>query len=189
MAAINIRCLEGIDLDSIPVQHFDGRALRRAAVVAHRLVGELEVFLQRVDDADQGIEEESGGGIRRGVRRRIDHGFQPSCSTVTHHPPGIHSTLAFRSRRAADFIARPDGLPGLAAPATLAEGVPGGYAGVYPVLRAMEEAGRIRRGYFAAGVAATQFAMPAALTCLVVHFAINLGAVQRIEQFAEQLEL
>jgi hypothetical protein len=27
MAAINIRCLEGIDLDVIPVQHFDGRAL------------------------------------------------------------------------------------------------------------------------------------------------------------------
>lgn len=27
MAAINIRCLEGIDLDKIPVIHFDGRAL------------------------------------------------------------------------------------------------------------------------------------------------------------------
>jgi hypothetical protein len=27
MAAINIRCLEGIDLAAIPVQHFDGRAL------------------------------------------------------------------------------------------------------------------------------------------------------------------
>ena len=25
-AAINIRCLEGIDLDSIPVKHFDGRS-------------------------------------------------------------------------------------------------------------------------------------------------------------------
>jgi hypothetical protein len=27
MAAINIRCLEGIDLQAIPVQHYDGRAL------------------------------------------------------------------------------------------------------------------------------------------------------------------
>jgi hypothetical protein len=27
MAAINIRCLEGIDLAAIPVQHFDGRSL------------------------------------------------------------------------------------------------------------------------------------------------------------------
>jgi hypothetical protein len=27
MAAVNARCLEGIDLDAIPVQHFDGRSL------------------------------------------------------------------------------------------------------------------------------------------------------------------
>jgi hypothetical protein len=27
MAAINIRCIEGIDLDAIPVQHYDGRSL------------------------------------------------------------------------------------------------------------------------------------------------------------------
>lgn len=27
MAAINVRCLEGIDLAGIPVQHFDGRSL------------------------------------------------------------------------------------------------------------------------------------------------------------------
>jgi hypothetical protein len=26
-AAINIRCLQGVDLSAIPVQHFDGRAL------------------------------------------------------------------------------------------------------------------------------------------------------------------
>ncbi|MFT3734464.1 MAG: GFA family protein [Rhodocyclaceae bacterium] len=27
MSAINIRCLEGIDLDAIPVTHYDGRAI------------------------------------------------------------------------------------------------------------------------------------------------------------------
>ena len=27
MAAINLRCIEGIDLDAIPVQHYDGRAV------------------------------------------------------------------------------------------------------------------------------------------------------------------
>jgi hypothetical protein len=27
MAAINVRCLEGVDLEKITVQHFDGRAL------------------------------------------------------------------------------------------------------------------------------------------------------------------
>jgi len=27
MAAVNIRCLDGVDLDQVPVRHFDGRAL------------------------------------------------------------------------------------------------------------------------------------------------------------------
>lgn len=27
MAAVNLRCLDGLDLDAIPVQHFDGRSL------------------------------------------------------------------------------------------------------------------------------------------------------------------
>ncbi len=43
------------------------------------------------------------------------------------------------------------------------EGVPGGFAGVYPVLRALEEAGRIRRGYFVAGRGGAQFALPGAV--------------------------
>jgi ATP-dependent Lhr-like helicase len=40
---------------------------------------------------------------------------------------------------------------------------PGGFAGIYPVLRALEEAGRIRRGYFVAGRGGLQFAHPGAL--------------------------
>jgi ATP-dependent Lhr-like helicase len=44
-----------------------------------------------------------------------------------------------------------------------AEGVPGGFAAVYEVFRTLEASGRIRRGYFAAGVGAAQFALPAAL--------------------------
>jgi ATP-dependent Lhr-like helicase len=44
-----------------------------------------------------------------------------------------------------------------------AEGVAGGFAAVYPVLRAMEEAGRIRRGYFVAGLGGAQFALPGAV--------------------------
>ncbi|HEV7678717.1 MAG TPA: DEAD/DEAH box helicase [Candidatus Dormibacteraeota bacterium] len=47
--------------------------------------------------------------------------------------------------------------------AALAEGVPGGFAGLYPVLRAMEEAGRIRRGYFVDGLGGSQFALPGAV--------------------------
>jgi ATP-dependent helicase Lhr and Lhr-like helicase len=44
-----------------------------------------------------------------------------------------------------------------------AEGIEGGFRAVYDVLKAMEDAGRIRRGYFVAGVGAMQFALPAAL--------------------------
>jgi ATP-dependent Lhr-like helicase len=47
--------------------------------------------------------------------------------------------------------------------ATLAEGVPGGFAALYPVLRAMEERGKIRRGYFVEGLGASQFALPGAV--------------------------
>jgi ATP-dependent Lhr-like helicase len=43
------------------------------------------------------------------------------------------------------------------------EAVPGGFPAVYPVLRALEEAGRIRRGYFVAGQGGLQFAQPGAL--------------------------
>jgi ATP-dependent Lhr-like helicase len=55
--------------------------------------------------------------------------------------------------------------------AVLAEGTPGGFAGVYPVLRAMEEAGTARRGYFVAGLGAAQFA--------------SLGAVDRIRELRD----
>jgi ATP-dependent Lhr-like helicase len=46
------------------------------------------------------------------------------------------------------------------------ENVFGGFSAVYPVLRAMEDAGRIRRGYFVAGLGATQFAGPSAIDLL-----------------------
>ena len=47
--------------------------------------------------------------------------------------------------------------------AVAADGVDGGFSAVYPVLRAMEDAGRIRRGYFVDGLGAAQFALPGAL--------------------------
>ncbi len=47
--------------------------------------------------------------------------------------------------------------------AVLAEMVPGGFATLYPVLKAMEEAGKVRRGYFVEGLGAAQFALPGAV--------------------------
>jgi ATP-dependent Lhr-like helicase len=47
--------------------------------------------------------------------------------------------------------------------AAAAENIPGGFSSIYDVLKALEDTGRVRRGYFVSGVAATQFALPAAL--------------------------
>lgn len=51
------------------------------------------------------------------------------------------------------------------------EGVPRGFSGVYPVLKAMEESGRIRRGYFVERLGGAQFALA--------------GAVDRLRAFRE----
>jgi ATP-dependent Lhr-like helicase len=58
--------------------------------------------------------------------------------------------------------------------AVAAERVPGGFAAVYPVLRAMEETGQCRRGYFVEGLGAAQFALP--------------GAVDRMRALAGELD-
>ncbi len=47
--------------------------------------------------------------------------------------------------------------------AVVAERVPGGFAAVYTVLKAFEESGRVRRGYFVEGLGAAQFAVPGAV--------------------------
>jgi ATP-dependent Lhr-like helicase len=46
------------------------------------------------------------------------------------------------------------------------ENIPGGFSAIYDVLKALEESGRIRRGYFVAGLGATQFALPSAVDLL-----------------------
>ena len=47
--------------------------------------------------------------------------------------------------------------------AVLAEGVRGGYASVYGVLKVLEERGQTRRGYFVDGLGAAQFSLPGAV--------------------------
>ncbi len=49
------------------------------------------------------------------------------------------------------------------------EGIPGGYASIYPVLREMEERGRLRRGHFVEGLAGSQFALAGAVERLRAH--------------------
>jgi ATP-dependent Lhr-like helicase len=49
------------------------------------------------------------------------------------------------------------------------EEIPGGYASIYPVLREMEERGRLRRGHFVEGLAGSQFALAGAVERLRAH--------------------
>ncbi|MGD8148485.1 Lhr family ATP-dependent helicase [Ornithinimicrobium sp. Y1694] len=56
----------------------------------------------------------------------------------------------------------------------VAEGIPGGYAGVYRVLASAEEAGRVRRGYVVEGLGAAQFG--------------TAGAIDRLRALAGDLE-
>ena len=58
--------------------------------------------------------------------------------------------------------------------AVQAEDIAGGFSAVYPVLKAMEEGGRVRRGYFVAGLGGAQFAVP--------------GAEERLRSFREPQE-
>ena len=51
----------------------------------------------------------------------------------------------------------------------LAEGLAGGFASVYGVLKVLEERGSVRRGYFVAGLGAAQFAVPGAVDRLRAH--------------------
>ena len=46
------------------------------------------------------------------------------------------------------------------------ENISGGFSAVYDVLKALEESGRVRRGYFVAGLGAAQFALPSAIDLL-----------------------
>jgi ATP-dependent Lhr-like helicase len=46
--------------------------------------------------------------------------------------------------------------------AVASEAIAGGFSAVYDVLKALEDRGQVRRGYFVAGLGATQFAVPGA---------------------------
>jgi ATP-dependent Lhr-like helicase len=63
--------------------------------------------------------------------------------------------------------------------AVAAESVDGGFSAVYPILRALEDAGRIRRGYFIDGLGAAQFALAGAIERLRSVREVGRGAADR----------
>ncbi|WP_026405528.1 ATP-dependent helicase [Actinomadura rifamycini] len=75
--------------------------------------------------------------------------------------PDREGTATLRSTALAEALLERYGI--VIRGAVAAERTPGGFAGVYPVLRAFEESGRCRRGYFVEGLGAAQFALPGAV--------------------------
>ncbi|MEU8117303.1 DEAD/DEAH box helicase [Spirillospora sp. NPDC049024] len=75
--------------------------------------------------------------------------------------PERESTATLRSHALAESLLERYGI--VIRGAVAAERTPGGFSAVYPVLRAFEETGRCRRGYFVEGLGAAQFALPGAV--------------------------
>ena len=110
-----------------------------------------------------------GGGMpRRGrfsARRRT--------GGASAHPPGRWSLTAplfagsaaeepaARRRALAELLLERHGI--LTRELVLAEGVPGGFAALYPELCRLETLGAARRGYFVEGLGGAQFALPGAV--------------------------
>jgi ATP-dependent Lhr-like helicase len=67
----------------------------------------------------------------------------------------------------------------------VAERIPGGFGAVYPVLRAMEDAGQCRRGYFVEGLGAAQFALPGAVDRMRAIAAAQEAAAEGLPGGAE----
>ncbi|HVF74865.1 MAG TPA: DEAD/DEAH box helicase [Acidimicrobiales bacterium] len=118
------------------------------------------------------------GGKARGGRPRLGH-------LTALGPPTAQGRWSLVERREVDSTTALTALAGvlldrhgvLTRAAVRGEGVPGGYAAVYPVLRAMEESGRIRRGYFVTGLGGAQFAVAGAVDRLRAVREAETGAV------------
>jgi ATP-dependent Lhr-like helicase len=119
----------------------------------------------------------SGGGRPvAGAPRRAQAGrfsARRRAGRALAHPPGRWSLTAplFAGPLAADPAARARALAELllerhgilTRELVLAEGIPGGFAALYPELCKLETLGAARRGYFVEGLGGAQFALPGAV--------------------------
>ena len=93
----------------------------------------------------------------RSRRTARQPGAEGRWSLINYGDPSMHS-LTQRQTALTEQLLRRYGV--LVRSAMSRELVEGGFAALYPILRAMEEAGRVRRGYFVAGMGGAQFALP-----------------------------
>jgi ATP-dependent Lhr-like helicase len=113
----------------------------------------------------------SSGSGGRSAHRAGRFSGRRSAGRASVHPPGRWSLTAplfagagphsERARVTAELLLERHGI--LTRELVLAEGVPGGFAALYPELCRLETLGAARRGYFVEGLGAAQFALPGAV--------------------------
>ena len=144
-----------------------------AGLLTNDTLGPLRVLLggqQRRAAAPARAVPRPRPGRAFGTGRRYGFG-RPSMPTRTGPPTVSGRWSLLPSRHDADPTQRAHALAltllerhgVLTRGAVAAERITGGFAAVYPVLRAMEEAGQCRRGYFVEGLGGAQFALPGAV--------------------------
>jgi len=99
---------------------------------------------------------------RRGIRGGgAAHGATAGRWSLTTRLFSPAAALDERARAQAEILLERHGI--VTRGAALADGVPGGFAGVYRPLADLETLGRCRRGYFLDGLGGAQFALPGAV--------------------------
>jgi ATP-dependent Lhr-like helicase len=128
------------------------------------------------------------GGAARG-RPAGRFSARRRAAAAPRHPPGRWSLTeplfagpaaqdpAARLRAQAELLLERHGL--LTRELVLAEGVPGGFAALYPELCRLETLGAARRGYFVEGLGGAQFALPGAVERLRAERPSERGAGAR----------
>jgi ATP-dependent Lhr-like helicase len=103
----------------------------------------------------------TGRFSRRGARGSAASGATAGRWSLSARLFATAPTASERLRAQAELLLERHGV--VTRSAVLADGVPGGFAGVYPALGELETLGRCRRGYFMAGLGGAQFALPGAV--------------------------
>lgn len=98
---------------------------------------------------------------RRGAGRAEVQGRWSLTEPLFAPAPGQPSDPSARRRALAELLLERYGL--LTRELVLAEGIPGGFSGIYSELSQLETLGVARRGYFVEGLGGAQFALPGAV--------------------------
>jgi ATP-dependent Lhr-like helicase len=101
-----------------------------------------------------------GSAAPRGRRLGLPPESAGRWSLVPRPPEATRQELTSRAHTRAETLLERLGI--VTREGVAAEDLEGGFSSVYPVLKAMEDAGRVRRGYFVEGLGAAQFGLPGA---------------------------